>query len=71
MPEKGGQELHDAACMVTLRDSLHFAEASVARFLMAPPGQPQETFLTIKVIEPQRRADWTAWTTSFAGTTSP
>ena len=35
-----GQELYDAACMVTLRDSLHFAEASVERFEMAPPGQP-------------------------------
>lgn len=51
-----GQELHDAACMVTLRDSLHFVEASVERFEMAPPGQPQRSFLAIKVIEPAQAA---------------
>ncbi len=48
-----GQELHDAACIVTLRDSLHFVEASVEHFEMAPPGQPRRSYLTIKVIEPQ------------------
>jgi hypothetical protein len=51
-----GQELYEAACMVTLRDSLHFAEASVVRFEMAPPGQPQRSFLAIKVIEPEEAA---------------
>ncbi|HSQ30432.1 MAG TPA: hypothetical protein VLN49_11315 [Gemmatimonadaceae bacterium] len=55
-----GQELHDAACMVTLRDSLHFADASVEHFVMAPPGQPRRDFLTIKVIEPDqaKRVQW-------------
>lgn len=55
-----GQELHDAACMVTLRDSLHFAEASVAQFTMAPPGQPARSYLTIKVVEPElaARVQW-------------
>jgi hypothetical protein len=48
-----GQDLHDAACMVTLRDSLHFAEASVMRFLMNVPGQPERNSLLVKVIEPQ------------------
>jgi hypothetical protein len=51
-----GQELHDAACMVTLRDSLHFVEASVERFEMTPPGQPMRSFLTIKLIEPAEAA---------------
>jgi hypothetical protein len=57
-----GQELHDAACMVTLRDSLHFAEASVEWFEMAPPGQLVTKFLTIKVIEPEQanRVQWDA-----------
>jgi hypothetical protein len=49
-----GQELYEAACMVTLRDSLHFAEASVVHFEMAPPGQPQRSFLAIKLIEPEQ-----------------
>jgi hypothetical protein len=55
-----GQELHDAACMVTLRDSLHFAEASVSWFSMAPPGAKPQDFLTIKVIEPDQasRVQW-------------
>ena len=51
-----GQELYDAACMVTLRDSLHFVEASVEHFEMTPPGQPQRSFLAIKVIEPEQAA---------------
>jgi hypothetical protein len=55
-----GQELHDAACMVTLRDQLHFAEASVSRFENAPPGGARRTYLNIKVIEPKqaRRVQW-------------
>lgn len=51
-----GQDLHDAACMVTLRDSLHFAEASVMHWFMSPPGAPQRAFLSIKVVEPQNKA---------------
>lgn len=51
-----GQELHDAACVVTLRDSLHFAEASVDQFEMDAPGQPRRTFLSIKVVEPEQAA---------------
>ncbi|MDB4915072.1 MAG: hypothetical protein JWM95_2716 [Gemmatimonadetes bacterium] len=47
-----GQELYDAACMVTLRDSLHFVEASVDHFNMSPPGALSRSFLTIKVVEP-------------------
>jgi len=57
-----GQELHDAACMVTLRESLHFAEASVERFDMTMPGQPTHSFLTIKVVEPDQ-ADRIQWDT--------
>lgn len=55
-----GQTLHDAACMVTLRDSLHFAEASVASFELEPPGQPARRYLTIKLVEPQdaARVQW-------------
>ena len=55
-----GQDLHDAACMVTLRDSLHFVEASVNRFIMTAPGTPQRTYLAVKVIEPQdaARVQW-------------
>lgn len=57
-----GQELHDAACMVTLRDSLHFAEASVEFFESAPPGRPVQRFLAIKVLEPEHaaRVQWDA-----------
>lgn len=51
-----GQELHDAACMVTLRDSLGFAEASVTRHTSAAPGQPKRTYLTIRVVEPDQAA---------------
>jgi hypothetical protein len=55
-----GQELHDAACVVTLRDSLHFAEASVDQFEMDAPGQPRRSFLSIKVVEPEQamRIQW-------------
>lgn len=55
-----GHELYDAACMVILRDSLHFVEASVERFIMAPPGKPKRTWMTIKVVEPEQasRVQW-------------
>ena len=57
-----GQDLHDAACVVTLRDSLHFAEASVEHFQLGPPGQPPRSFLSIKVVEPEQvsRIQWDA-----------
>jgi hypothetical protein len=48
-----GLELHEGACMALLRDSLHFAEASVERFTSAMPGRPATVLFTIKVIEPQ------------------
>jgi hypothetical protein len=55
-----GQELHDAACIATLRDSLRFAEASVAQFEVAPPGGPRRSFLSVKVVEPEQagRVQW-------------
>jgi len=51
-----GQDLHDAACMVTLRDSLHFAEASVNHWSGFYPGAPERSFLAIKVVEPKDKA---------------
>jgi len=55
-----GHELHDAACMMVLKEQLHFAEASVSRFEDAPPGRTRHTYLTIKLIEPQeaKRVRW-------------
>ncbi len=49
-----GQTLADAACMVTLRDSLHFADALV-NFMTysAKPGDVARHYEIIKVIEPQ------------------
>jgi len=49
-----GQDLHDAACMVTLRDSLHFVEASVNDWVGF--NGPDKSFLSIKVVEPGQRA---------------
>lgn len=51
-----GQALHDAACMVTLRDSLGFAEASVEELEWPTPGGRPRTYLTIKLVEPQDAA---------------
>src|SRR5262245_32844555 len=51
-----GQDLHEAACMITLRDSLHFAEASVNYWQLSVPGQPERVFLAIKVVEQIGRA---------------
>src|SRR5665213_1064207 len=50
-----GQTLEDAACMVTLRDSLHFADALVQTLFDAtgPTGEAPHKYLVIKVIEPQ------------------
>ena len=51
-----GVELHDAACMVVLRDSLGFADALVnnLRFSTSPDAPVQE-FVVIKLVEPQQR----------------
>jgi hypothetical protein len=52
-----GQSLEDAACMVTLRDSLHFADALVGEITIAPnPQAPPRRFLVIKVVEPEDSA---------------
>jgi hypothetical protein len=48
-----GQDLHDAACMATLREKLGFADALVNHYMgMTGPGSE---FLLIKVVEPQER----------------
>ncbi len=48
-----GQTLADAACMVTLRNSLHFADASVNSLTYSTkPGAAERHYLVIKVIEP-------------------
>jgi hypothetical protein len=57
------QTLADAACMVTLRDSLHFADALVESLTYSTrPGEPERHYLIIKVIEPQdsARVRWRA-----------
>lgn len=52
-----GQTLADAACMVTLRDSLHFADALVDELTYAArPGDAARHYLIIKVIEPNDAA---------------
>ena len=52
-----GQTLADAACMVTLRDSLHFADALVQSLtISARAGEAAQHYLIIKVIEPQDSA---------------
>ncbi len=52
-----GQSLADAACMVTLRDSLHFADASVNSLSYSTePGAAERHYLVIKVIEPEDSA---------------
>jgi hypothetical protein len=57
-----GQTLEDAACMVTLRDSLHFADALVQRVIYSSPGAAAAVrdYLVVKVIEPQEttRVRW-------------
>lgn len=57
---KPGQELHDAACMVTLREKLHFPDADVARTESRDPNGVSKSYLVIKVVEPQRvqRVQW-------------
>jgi hypothetical protein len=55
-----GQELYDHACMVTLHDSLHFADSYVNYYYSNPPGGKSTVFLSIKLIEPQDsgRVQW-------------
>jgi len=51
-----GMELHDAACMIVLRDSLGFADALVNSLWYASShDSPVQKFLVIKLIEPQER----------------
>src|SRR5438309_2507017 len=48
-----GQTLESAACMVTLRDSLHFADALVQGITYsAGAGAAVRNYLVVKVIEP-------------------
>ncbi|HEU0015425.1 MAG TPA: hypothetical protein VFQ45_17175 [Longimicrobium sp.] len=52
-----GTELHDAACMVVLREDLGFADALVqTRHVQMRPDAEPETFLVIKVVEPAEAA---------------
>ncbi|MES2522112.1 MAG: hypothetical protein V4617_05375 [Gemmatimonadota bacterium] len=54
-----GQQLHDAACMATLRYKLNFRDAYVSRFL-GFSGKDSE-FLSIRLVEPGREsAQWRA-----------
>lgn len=58
-----GATLESAACMVILRDSLHFADAAVESFTnWQPAGSPERKYLVIKVVEPSSRGRvrWTA-----------
>jgi hypothetical protein len=52
-----GQKLESAACMVTLRDSFHFADALVnAIRYSAGEGAAVRNYLVVKLIEPQEAA---------------
>lgn len=52
-----GMELHDAACMAVLRNSLGFADALVSHLsYSASPNAPAQEYLIIKLIEPHQRA---------------
>jgi hypothetical protein len=55
-----GQRLETAACMVTLRDSLHFADASVTAINYSSGEGAVRTYLVVKLIEPQQatRVRW-------------
>lgn len=55
-----GQDLHDAACMATLREKLGFADALVMTY--EGFGGPGTEFLLIKLVEPQER-DRVRWNT--------
>lgn len=63
-----GLELHDAACMVYLRESLGFADAEVLHlFRINSPDSPMESFHIIKLVEPQSR-DRVRWLTTQSDT---
>lgn len=52
-----GLDLQDAACMVVLRDSLHFQDASVnVMSFAAEEGAPVERFTLIELVEPSDTA---------------
>lgn len=52
-----GTELHDAACMIVLREDLGFADAWVSELhFVSAPGAPLRTYLVIKLVEPGDRA---------------
>lgn len=52
-----GLALHDAACMVVLRDSLRFADALVSETMYQPAdGGAPVTYVLIKVVEPSDSA---------------
>jgi hypothetical protein len=56
-----GQRLEDAACMVTLRDSLHFADALVQAVIYSRGASTAvRNYLVVKLIEPQEttRVRW-------------
>ena len=48
-----GQELSDHACMITLRDSLHFPDAHVEYYFTETDHDSLHVFLSIKVVEPE------------------
>lgn len=52
-----GVELHDAACMVVLREDLGFPDALVKDLRYSDaPGAPVRRYLVIKLVEPESRA---------------
>lgn len=51
-----GLELHESACMVVLRDSLHFADALVTTMVGFDRDAPTKEYRVIKVVEPADRA---------------
>lgn len=56
-----GMELHDAACMIVLRDSLGFPDVLVSEMIyLAQPGAQPQRFLVLKVVEPRdsSRVQW-------------
>ncbi|GAB1343436.1 hypothetical protein [Gemmatimonas sp.] len=53
-----GQTLADAACMATLRYKMGFADASVIRYSGFDRANPSKAFVSVRVIEPQRRPIW-------------
>lgn len=55
--KRPGLELHDAACMVVLREELGFPDALVEDLQYSnAPGAPITSYLIIKLVEPGQRA---------------